>query len=98
MNTRVTADVEITGTGTGQGTGIAKRVYGVTICGGGSAAGIIILRNGTVVGATVVYTLKAPQGDSKSFVFPRHIVFDSGLFADITGSGAEAHIWWGAAP
>ena len=98
MNTRVTADVEITGTGEGQGTGVAKRVYGVTVCGGGSAAGIIILRNGTAVSDTIVYTLKAPQGDSKSFVFPRHIVFDAGLFADIGGSGAEAIIFWDAAP
>ncbi len=94
--TRVTADAAITGLS-------GKRVWAIELYGTTDAAKILLYDAASATG-TEVYGLVAPFTDSdasaaesvfRDFTPLGGIPFpNTGIYADITGTGAVAYVWW----
>ena len=88
---RVASDVAVTTVGT------PGLLYGV-ILSGGTTLSKIQLKNGTTSGDVgcelTLIALTAAGDDTKVFAPADPIVFDTDIFADITGTGAIAYVYY----
>lgn len=84
-NTAVTADGAVA-------TAPGMVVSVLLAAGDAAAASLVLYDNASAASGRVLATLKALQGTSAEWSPAAPFVFSSGVYADITGSGAAAYI------
>lgn len=73
-----------------------QRVNAVTVLTDGTNAATVELKDGTTSSGTTKITGKCVGADlTNHYIFENPVVFENGLFADITGTGASCIVFYG---
>lgn len=73
-----------------------QRVNAVTVLTDGTNAATVSLRDGTTTAGVIQITAKCVAANLiNHIIFENPVVFDTGLFADLTGTGATCIVYYG---
>ncbi len=73
-----------------------NRINAITLIGGSTASSVIVYDNATAASGVVVgKATQATSAVTTHIIFENPVVCEDGIFADVTGTGAEYIIYFG---